>query len=366
METLLEIRELLVKAEESIILDIPELAIISGEVLVILGPNGAGKSTLLQVAAGLINPKRGSVHFVKYSHLSELNYRRKISTVFQSSLLLADTVENNIASGLRFRGVKHNEIEHQVNYWMEQLHISHLKKRRANTLSGGEAQRVSLARAFCLETELVLMDEPFIALDAPTRQELLDDLRKIFSKTNQTCIYVTHDLEEGLTLADRIAVLFNGKLHQLDKAQEVFTHPATPEVAAFMGVENIIPGKVIGSQQGLLQIKATDSMIEAVGNYKIGTEVFICLRPEDITLFSMEEENRTSTARNRIKCRISHLSHQGPFIRVHLDAGFKLIALVTRPSAQEMNLVAGKELQAVFKTTAIHLLPAGKQAHTIS
>jgi tungstate transport system ATP-binding protein len=275
---------------------------------------------------------------------------------------MSDTVENNVACGLKFRGDSPKAIREKVDFWMEQLHISQLRKRRAKTLSGGEAQRVSLARAFCLETELVLMDEPFSALDAPTRQELLDDLRGLFSKTHQTCIYVTHDLEEGLTLADRIAVLFNGKLHQLDTAQAVFAKPATRDVAAFMGVDNIIPGRVAGARQGLLQIQSDHSMIEAAGNLKPGAEVYVCLRPEDITLFPADSGSTASTARNRIRCAITHLGHQGPFIRIQLDAGFKLVALVTRPSAQEMGLEVGKEVDAVFKATAIHLLPAGKKA----
>jgi tungstate transport system ATP-binding protein len=360
METLLDIHNLIVKAEKATILDLPDLSIYRDEVLVVLGPNGAGKSTLLLVAAGLKKPTCGSIQFTQTPHLSDLEYRRKISTVFQSPLLLTGNVENNIASGLKFRGTPKSEIQKRVNNWMEMLHISHLAKRRANTLSGGEAQRVSLARAFCLQTELILMDEPFSALDKPTRQELLDELRNILSKTNQTCIYVTHDLEEALTIGDRVAVLFNGKLHQLSKTQDVFDHPATPEVAAFMGVENIIPGKIVSRNQDLFQIQAGNVMIEIAGDYSIGSRVYVCLRPEDITLFPIDDENQLSTARNHLKCQITHLSNQGSFIRVQLEAGFKLTALVTRPSARELHLEAGMQMIAGFKTTAIHLIPTGK------
>ena len=362
MSSLLNIEKITVKTEGNTILDLPDLTVNSGEVLVFLGPNGAGKSTLLQVAAGLRKPSTGKVYFAKYPDLSDLAYRRKISTVFQSPLLLSDTVENNIACGLQFRGFSNKEIKDRVLKWMDLLHISKLAKRRARILSGGEAQRVSLARAFCLQTEVIMMDEPLSALDAPTRQELINDLREIFSETNQTCMYVTHDLEEGLTLADRIAVLFNGKLHQLDKAQEVFSHPSTPAVAAFMGVENIIAGCVVNNNQGLLQIEAGNSIIEAAGDQRVGAEVFICLRPEDVTLFSSSDAIHSSTARNRVKCVITQLSHQGPFIRVQLAAGYKLIALVTRPSAEEMGLAVGKEYFATFKATAIHLLPSGRKA----
>lgn len=360
MPPILEIRNLKFETGQIQILDLPELLMDAGKVLVVLGPNGAGKSTLLQITAGLKKPTSGKVMFVDEPNLSDLKYRRRIATVFQSPLLLSDSVENNIASGLRFRGIPITEVHRRVNKWMEMLHISHLAKRRSTVLSGGEAQRVSLARAFCLETQLLLMDEPFSALDTPTRQQLLDDLRSIFAETNQTCIYVTHNLEEAMAIGDQVAVLFDGRLHQLGPTREVFTHPNTPETAAFLGIETIIPGQVVDNHNSLLQIQADGVTVEAVGILSTGSQVFICLRPEDITLFEVDQASQRSTARNRIPCRVTRMTHQGPFIRVHLDAGFPLVALITRPSADEMRLEPGKELVAAFKASAIHLIPTGK------
>lgn len=360
MPPLLEIRDLLVKAEDSIILDLPELDVNKGEVLVVVGPNGAGKSTLLQVIAGLKKPFKGSIRFSETPKLDELTYRRKISTVYQSALLLSGTVAGNIASGLKFRRYKSEEIHKRVDFWMEQLHISHLANRRSNSLSGGEAQRVSLARAFCLETELILMDEPFSALDTPTQQELLRDLREIFSKTDQTCIYVTHDLEESLAIGDRLAVLFKGKLHQLGSVSNVFAYPNTPEVAAFVGVENIIPGVVQSRSEDLVQIKANGAIVEAVSDLKPGAHVYICLRPEDISLSNPQDGAVPSSARNRIRCQITSIISQGPLSRVQMQSGFPLSALVTRPSAREMGLAAGKEVIAVFKSSAVHLIESGQ------
>jgi tungstate transport system ATP-binding protein len=360
METLLELHDIYVQAGKTAILDVPEMKVAKGEVLILLGPNGAGKSTLLQVAAGLLKPTRGSVFFSETPNLTNLDYRRKVGIVFQSPLLLSETTEKNVASGLQFRGVPRSEIAKRANYWMEQLNILPIAKRQANVLSGGEAQRVSLARAFCLETELILMDEPFSALDTPTRQQLVDDLRNIFAKTNQTCIYVTHDLEEALSIGDRVAVLFNGKIHQISQTQDVFSHPATPQVAAFMGVDNIIPGKVISREQELLQVQANQALIEAVGNAPVGTKVYICLRPEDITLYNSDQEMKLSTARNHLSCRITKMINQGSFMRIQLESGFSLSALVTRLSANELKLAVGKEVTAVFKATAIHLISSGK------
>jgi len=361
MTSLLEIHDLLVKADQTVILDLPELVVEKDEVLVVVGPNGAGKSTLLQVVAGLKKYSSGSVKFKDAPDLTDLAYRRKISTVYQSPLLLSGTVESNIGQGLKFRGIPEKEIRRRVEYWMEQLHISHLAKRRSGSLSGGEAQRVSLARAFCLETELILMDEPFSALDTPTQLELLRDLREIFSRTNQTCIYVTHDLEEGLAIGDRVAVLFKGHLHQLDSVSHVFSHPNTPEVAAFVGVENIIPGKVEKQLEDLVQVRANGSLFDVVSDLTPGKPVFICLRPEDITLYNIPEEVKPSSARNRLHCRVTQLINQGPLTRVLLEAGFNLTALVTRPSAKEMGLEVGKEVIAVFKSTAIHLIESNTE-----
>ncbi len=360
MTSLLEIHDLTVQAGAERILDVPDLSIQRGEVLVVLGPNGAGKSTLLLAAAGLQKPSTGSIFFSHSPNLPALSYRRKISTVFQSPLLLNDTVENNIASGLRFRGIASAEIKQRTQLWMDRLNISHLAKRRSNTLSGGEAQRVSLARAFCLETEIILMDEPFSALDSPTRQSLMNDLRSIFTETRQTCIYVTHDLEEAMSIGDRVAVFIKGKMHQVDSVQAVFTHPGTPETAAFVGVDTIIAGQVVSCREGLVQVQANGCLLEAVAELPLGSQVFICLRPEDITLYPADQEIKPSSARNRLTCQITRLLHQGPFIRVQLDAGFPLTALITRPSAQEMNLEVGKEMVALFKASAIHLIPAGK------
>ncbi len=358
METLLEIRGLVMKAGKSTLLDLPALDVFKNEVLILLGPNGAGKSTLLRAAAGLMKPASGYIRFAGEPHLSELEYRRKVSTVFQSPLLLSDTVSNNIATGLRFRGYSKKEIRERVDHWMDLLHISHIKDRQAKVLSGGEAQRVSLARAFCLETELILMDEPFSAVDAPTRQDLLEDLRTILSKTNQTCVYVTHDIDEALTIGDRVAVMFAGNLHQIGPVQSTFNHPKTPEVASFMGVENIIPGVVSGIKDDVLAIQSSGVTLEASGNLPAGSNVFVCLRPEDITLYSADEEIRPSTARNRLLCRITGMFNQGSLIRIQMDAGIKLIALVTRPSVEELGLKIGRNVYAVFKASAIHLLPA--------
>jgi len=354
--TLLGIRDLKIVLGGQSIVDLPNLDVRRGEVLVLLGPNGAGKSTLLLAIAHLLKPSQGTISLTENPDLPDLSYRRRVATVFQSPLLLDDTVYQNVAAGLHFRGIPERSIRQRVDQWLDRLHILHLNKRRAKTLSGGEAQRVSLARAFCLDTDLILLDEPFSALDAPTRQELLDELRDLLAETNRTCIYVTHDLDEALALADRVAVFFSGKLHQIDSPARVFGQPATHETAAFVGVETILPGIVVSQKDELVQVKSDGIVLEAISTFPVGTPVFACLRPEDITLYPAGDTPGPSSARNRMDGRITRIIHQGPLVRVQLETSFPVSALITRSSCTEMGLHEGMTVSGVFKTSAIHLI----------
>jgi len=236
MTALIEIRDLVVQRGGMEALQINALDIPRGETLAVVGPNGAGKSTLLLTLAKLIKPACGQIHFNGnlFSKLNELEYRRKISFVFQDPLLLDMSAEENIALGLKFRGLTKNDIKMRVDQWMKQLGIESLAKRRAGQISGGEAQRISLARAFVLEPELLLLDEPFSALDPPTRASLLDDLSALLTKDHCTAIFVTHNLNEAAKLSQRIAIIIKGKLIQVGPAQQIKTEPVNDEAAAFL------------------------------------------------------------------------------------------------------------------------------------
>lgn len=236
MTTLIEIRDLLVKRGKHPALELDHLSIEKGEVLAVVGPNGAGKSTLLLTLARLLKPERGEIRFSGQQAEAESDtaYRRRIALVMQDPLLFDTSVFDNVASGLRFRGVSRDEIRRNVPLWLERLGVGHLSKRRAGQLSGGEAQRVSLARALVLEPELLLLDEPFSALDPPTRSRLLEDLHTLLSETATTTVFVTHDLPEAVQLAGRIAVIVSNRLRQVGSPAEVFDLPADDEVARFL------------------------------------------------------------------------------------------------------------------------------------
>jgi tungstate transport system ATP-binding protein len=236
MKALVEIRDLSVKRGGNSVLQLDELTIIEGEVLAVVGPNGAGKSTLLLTLARLLKPERGKILFggEQVSAESDTAYRRRIALVMQDPLLFDTSVFENVASGLRFRGVSNDVIQRDAPLWLERLGVGHLSKRRAGELSGGEAQRVSLARALVLKPQLLLLDEPFSALDPPTRSRLLDDLGALLDETATTTVFVTHDLNEAAQLGERMAVIVGNRLHQVGSPDEVFASPVDQDVAQFV------------------------------------------------------------------------------------------------------------------------------------
>jgi ABC-type sugar transport system ATPase subunit len=233
---IISIRDLIIQRNGRDALRVDSLDIRRGETLTVVGPNGAGKSTLLLVLARLLKPSHGDIIYQGKSikQWDELSYRRKISLVFQSPLLMDMTVEQNVWLGLKFRGIAREEIQERTEKWMKQLGVESLSKRRAGQLSGGEAQRVSLARAFVLEPELLLLDEPFAALDPPTHAKLLEDLSALLKENQRTAIFVTHNLNEAAKLSHRMAVMIGGVLRQVGTAKQIKTKPADETVKAFL------------------------------------------------------------------------------------------------------------------------------------
>lgn len=358
----LAVRDLAVICGGTTILSIPALDISQGEVLTVIGPNGAGKSTLVHVLALLEQPTSGTILFEGKPIADALAYRRRVAVVFQEPLLLDTSVEENVALGLRLRGVARPQRRARALEWLERLGVSHLARRSARTLSGGEAQRVSLARAFALEPELLFLDEPLAALDQVTREGLLNDLQAILAESGTTALFITHDRAEALRLGHRVAVLMGGHLRQVGAPWQVFSSPVDEEVAAFVGVETIVPGQVTAEQDGLATITVGEQTVEAATAGPVPQEVLVALRPEEVVLWPPTEGLAASSARNRLPGTVRRLSPAGTQVRVEVDCGFTLVALVTRRSLEEMELRVGSPVVATFKAAAVHLIPHHRQA----
>lgn len=353
---ILQVNQLTVERNRQTILAVESFTIDEREVLAIVGPNGAGKSTLLLTLGCLLSPQQGQVLFHgQQVTTADTAYRRRIALVFQDPLLLDTTVFDNVATGLYYRGFSKKKAVIEIEPWLEVLGIAHLRDRRARSLSGGEAQRVSLARAFTLRPEILLLDEPFSALDTPTRIQLIHDLQTILSKTAMTTLFVTHDLNEALTLGTRLAVMIGGHITQSGPPEEVIASPCDAQTAAFLGVENILPGKVMKKEEGILLVDCSGVLFESIGETEINQDVYLCVRPEDVTILNINTTHRTS-ARNCLSGKVEHISYQGPLARIELDCKVKIIASITRSSVKELNISPGSPITASIKATAIHLI----------
>ena len=239
MTALLELDGIVAAPGGRTILTLEQLSIAPGETLAILGANGAGKSTLLRIAGGLRGHDRGRV-LLHGRPATPRQIRRVSAAVLQRPLLRRGTARANIETGLRFRRVAADVRRRRVTEWLERLGLEGVADRPAGALSGGEAQRISLARALALTPELLLLDEPFGALDSPTRAELLADLRDILATSSTASLLVTHDPHEAAAVADRVLILHAGGVRQLGPASAVLDHPADSECARVLGFENVL------------------------------------------------------------------------------------------------------------------------------
>ena len=355
---ILEARNLKVIRGGSLLVQVPSLTIGEGETLSLIGPNGAGKTTLLQALSYLMRPSAGEIIFRGEKvggNYAILEYRRKLAMVFQEPLLFDTTVFENVASGLKIRGLGAGRIRQTVTEQLNRFGISHLEDRSARTLSGGEAQRTSLARAFAIKPEILFLDEPFASLDPPTREAIIVDLGKAIAETGTTTAIATHDRNEALRLSNRLAMMDSGKIVQIGSPFDVMNRPVDEMVAAFVGIETVLHGRVREKQRGSIIVDVNGKEIEAAGDAEAGTNVVLCIRPENVSL-SLPRAASATSARNVLPGRISRITPLGLVVKVEIDCGFPLVAYVTGNAVEDLSLREGKEVTAQFKATAIHVI----------
>ena len=346
----IEVRDLVVQRGGATVLEIDELDIPRGLVSVIIGPNGSGKSTLLGALQLVLHPSRGTLKLDgERMDADPVRTRRRMSAAFQEALLLSMSVRANVELPLRLRGVDRRRRRELAEHWLERFGIASLAKRHARQLSGGEAQRVSLARAFASQPEVLLLDEPFSGVDAPTREGLIEDFAEIVSETRPTTVLVTHDRDEALRLGDHAALLIGGGLRQTGRPAEVFERPADRAVAEFVGMENVWAGQ--RSESGVYRAGGV-RLASTAKSVALGAPALLCVRPERIVL--MREGDGSG---NQLRAVVRGVRPRGPVVRVGLTSGrLQLVADVPVALWDELGLSVGEEVVARIAAGDVHVI----------
>lgn len=328
------------------------LRIEEGEYFIIVGPTGAGKTILLETIAGIYSPDTGSIE-IAGEDISRIDPKeRGVAMVYQDYMLFPHlTVEENIGFGLKQRKTDPQSIREEVTKAAEMLHIEHLLDRYPGTLSGGEQQRAAIARAIITRPRLLLLDEPLSALDASTRERLRSELQTLHRELKTTILHITHHFEDIYSLADRVAIMENGRVVQTGTPEEIFQHPASGFVAAFTGMENIFPGQSL-SVEGEMQIDLGPGTIRA--DTGIEGDVYVGIRPEDVVL---SRETVSGGAVNTFTGTITEIRQNGMFSRVMVDTGIRFICALTPQYILRMGLAEGDTVSLTLPESAIHIFP---------
>ena len=322
-----------------------------GEYFIILGPTGAGKTVLLEAIAGLYPVLQGTI-LVNDRKISGLRpEERGIGIVYQDQVLFPHlSVEENIAFGLKSMKCPKQEIKSKVDSMAEIVGISHLLQRSPPTLSGGEKQKVALARALVTEPAVLLLDEPLSALDPETKERMQQKLAEMHHRLKVTIIHVTHEFEEAIALGHRVAVLNEGQIAQVGTPEEILRQPNSEFVAHFALSRNIFLGEASNANNGRVFIDLGSIKLTAVTELR--GRVHLSLRPEDIFISS---EPLKSTARNSFEGTITNIVDRGIVVYVTVDVPPDFICLVTRQALEELTLRKGMKVWVTFKASAINV-----------
>jgi molybdopterin-binding protein len=331
------------------------LKISDNEILVIVGPTGSGKTTILNLIAGFVKPDQGSIIADGLDMTNVPVESRRIGYTFQHPSLFPHlTVYDNVVYGLDKKSKKEKKL--QILKLMDELSITHLIDRHIQGLSGGEMQKVALARMLATRPKIMLMDEPLAQLDNPSKMKLRLELRKVLKNQGVLTIYVTHFEDDVYSLADSVSILQHGNIRFTGKLRSLLTDPtasSSPFLSNVFTGGNYLQGKVVRSNAGITIFKIGSHLLETLGSYSVGIKVGILLRPEDIIL---SKESVKTSARNIVKVRIiriipNQINPSLVYVNMLLD-GFSIIAKITEESRIELGIKEDDYVFAMFKASS--------------
>jgi molybdopterin-binding protein len=353
MKTLIKLKGVTKRYGEITALDDVSLEVKEKEIFTVLGPNGSGKTTMLRIMASIDKSNSGEVFFngEKIDDKNRSQARKRSTMVFQKTTLFNTTVYKNIAYGLKLRKISKKETDERVKDVLGLVKLNGYEKRLAKKLSGGEQQRVSLARALVLDTELLLLDEPTANLDPKNVSIIEETVSRVNRERRNTVIMATHNLFQAETITKRAALLLGGKVVEVGTAQEIFRIPSR-HLASFARLENVFSGTSRIVKEGTSLIDVGDG-VEIEAALRKSGKILVFVRPEDIIL---SRKPVSSSARNVFKGRIMEISDLGSVVRLKVDAGKQFVVQITKRSFNEMQLNVCSEVFLTFKASSVHVV----------
>lgn len=326
-----------------------------GDYFFLIGQSGSGKTLILEIIAGIIKPDSGDLILNGNSIISLPPQKRNIGIVYQKpSLFPHMTVWENIAYPLKIRKYTKNQIRDKISILAEETGISHILHRRTDNLSGGEMQRVSIARTLATDPEILLLDEPFSSIDVQLKNGLMSLLRKLNQK-KLTIIQVTHDYEEALALANKLAIIESGKIIQSGDPLIVFNNPGSKFVADFIGINNYFRGKIsdLSGIEGLRSFETSGIKIYINSVEDSGSAGYLIIPPETITL---SEEKLNSSAINNFSGTVTDFFQAKSGVEIKVNIGVEMTVKVSDYSFQRLQIAVGKSVWLSFKANSVHFV----------
>lgn len=350
---MIELRNVTKRFGEVTALDSVTLRVLKGEIFTIVGPNGSGKTTLLRIIAGIDVPTTGEIHFKgrKVSEDSLGDIRRESTMVFQRTALFNTTVWKNVSYGLKLRGLPKAEVDSKAKEALEMVKLQGYEQRLAKNLSGGEQQRVSLARALALNTDVLALDEPTANLDPRNVSIIEETISRVNRERGATVIIATHNMLQAENLTNRAALLTNGRIAQTGPPQEIFRAPSD-HLSGFARLENVFSGSSMVSEDGVSLIDLENGVKIEATMQKTG-RVTVFVRPEDIIL---SKEKIVSSARNMFAGEVTEVTDFGSTVELRVNAGKEFVVQITKKSFKEMQLNIGSHVCLAFKASSVRVV----------